>query len=251
MNHVVIIPGFGMCGTDIGHIQGDFHVHRLTPNWASGSLETVAKKIAREISDLDIDLSRLTPHSRLIIYGFSVGADILMEIINNGTLVVRPSTILIFADPNINQNTCFVTRIAHASADFQEFRNAVTAHPDLGVGTIDRRDWGSYLDWLQVNGADNCWTAHQNIAGTIFQSADTRFGDFYRSLNPQTGLRRKGNQQAVIILSRGNSRTQFHKAYRGAARHWVRDWDAEHFRLIEADEIVRVIDFALNPAGWA
>jgi hypothetical protein len=248
-NHLIVIPGFGMCADDIPSLGSEFTVEKITPEWSKGVLTEIAKDIADRATAYDRRLRQNAPGANLLIYGFSVGADILMEMANpsTGGLVVRSRTVFLLADPNINSDTCFVTKLAAQSDSFDQFKEVVSCM--VQPSAIEKRDMEKYLESLRKNGAHQNWAAHKQVAAAIVQSVDKRFSKFFTSVDKQSGKHQIGRQQVVVVLSQGNSHQQFHKAHCGASPTWV--WNRpqfQHFRFIDSDGIEQLAQTALQLA---
>lgn len=246
-NHLLIIPGFGMSDNNFSETIAGFTVSRLPAKWSCGKFEDVVDGIAGQIVEYERNLKTTQPNDKLVIYGFSLGADILMEIVRSEKLPVCPDTVLVLADPNINLNTCLVTHLATLSNTFSVFEKAVNDKTEeLNLSKEERADWAQYLCWLKENGADADWQPYRQIAGEIIETVDLRFKGFLKTLNRLSGSRNAGKQQVVIAFSGKSSLSEFYTVNPEPKPAWVcYESSVSHFRLSAGDRVGELATSAL------
>ncbi len=180
--HLIVIPGFGMNGSDMGMVEGPDgncqridHLYALSPDWqGSSGLADVAEKLALQIDGI----YQAAPEPRsFVVYGFSLGGDLLMEMVNRNLLSLGCDSVLILADPNVSGLTCFVTRLAKFSAGRTAFLDAVTAHAN-GPGGMQRANWFKYQASVDANIVSDDWGNFQQVAESVLLTVDKRYAEF-------------------------------------------------------------------------
>lgn len=197
-NHLIVIPGFGMKGADLGPVQnvpGFVHPVSLDPDWnGCHDLSSVADKLADEINRL---YAQAALPRKVVVYGFSLGGDLLMEMVNRNLLDLGADSYLILADPNVNTGTCFISGLAVKSPDLQTFLNAITAHAN-GPGTMQHGRWMIYQGNVANNTNQQHWANLQGIAQSVLSTVDQRFADF-KSIVGAAGETPKGAQVQILL----------------------------------------------------
>jgi len=198
-HHLILIPGFGMRGKDLGPVQDVAGVEKpvpLDPDWdGCCDLPSVATKLAEQINGLYV---AAPPPRKFVVYGFSLGADLLMEMVNQNALKLGEDSFLILADPNLNKGTCFVSSLAAASATLQEFLDAITTHAN-GPGAFQHSRWLVYQSNVQQNTDSQNWPNLQRIAQSVLSSVDQRFAAFKVAVG--AGGKTASGVQVKVLLS--------------------------------------------------
>lgn len=207
----------------------------------------VAQKLA---SQLSLWASQQAIEDDLVIYGFSAGADLLMEMMLAETqqLFLPQKTLLILADPNISKKTCFITEkaIELRCDTIDAFISIIQELTDNAKTTEEEEHWRRYLEAIKNNRGNLPWTALKRIATTIVEGADDRFREFLLRLDAQ-GMRRSGKQIVKIELSTDGYQ-EFEKCY-AAKRHykWINsDSNMQHFNLSDPGQIKVLVQAAIE-----
>lgn len=252
--HLIVIPGFGMRGRDMELVEGPEgnckkfdHLRVLDPNWSgSQSLSEVAEQLALEINDIYQAAAVEPPAQRsFVVYGFSLGGDLLMEMVNRNLLNLGSDSALILADPNVNGLTCFVTRLAKLSASRAEFLAAVSAHAN-GLGVMQQANWFKYQAAVDANISLAEWVNFQLIAESVLTSVDKRYADFVATVALERASL-KGARIKLLFSVSSNRALKIAGAHLFAGEE---DWfecpeKMLHFGLSDQGEICRQAERAL------
>jgi hypothetical protein len=203
--HLILIPGFGMKAADLGLVSNlkEFEPPvLLDPDWNGFSdLPAVAEELASKINDVYAQAGKQPTPRQVILYGFSLGGDLIMEMVNRNLLDIGEDGFLILADPNVNAQTCFVTRLAAQSPELADFLNALTVHAN-GPGAIQQSKWLVYQEAVARNTRDSTWLNLRNIAKSVLTTVDQRYADF-KAIVSTAGKTPKGAQVQMLLSEEG------------------------------------------------
>lgn len=254
--HLIVIPGFGMnCSNmDIavphkGQFPGFDDVIPINPNWAGhDSLEKLAEVVANEIDSKYAKFAASGAEHKVVIYGFSLGADLIMEMLSTGSLHLGKETCLVLADPNVNTLTCFITWLAVDSPAKEVFVSIVN---DKAAGNSDLAErWRNYANAVSNNiGGQAEWNNCRKLARSVIDSVCQRYERFKDLLKGTTRLA-SGAQVMVMMSVEGVAAL---KANCGDLRYpWMdSEGTAQHFDLSDPGQIKGYANRALGRLALA
>jgi len=257
--HLIVIPGFGMnCLnmdiTDIpkeyrGQFPGFDEVFPINPNWGGhDSLEKLAEGVANEINSKYAKFADCGAEHKVVIYGFSLGADLIMEMLSTGSLHLGKETYLVLADPNVNTLTCFITWLAVDSPEKQDFVANIDHKAAGNPGLAER--WRNYAIAVSTNiGGQAEWNNCRKLARSVIDSVCQRYERFKDLLKGTTRLA-SGAQVMVVMSVEGVAAL---KANCGDLRYpWMdSEGTAQHFDLSDPGQIKGYANRALERLALA
>lgn len=118
-NKLLLIPGFGMEATFFDYLTiHNWKIVIISPGWDNHrSWDDVLNCVS---SQLDGELKKES--RELVVYGFSIGADILMDLFNQDSLILPDKARIIFAEPNIGKETCNITELVFLHPTYVEWK---------------------------------------------------------------------------------------------------------------------------------
>ncbi len=237
---LAVLPGFGMQGSDFKIPVDDyFRVKTFDPPWnVCNSFASVATELAPWLNKW---AGAQAQEDELVIYGFSVGADLLMAMLLTTTspfLILPQKTLLILADPNISSETCFITGKASAPGcnSIDAFISIIQELTKEATNQEAREHWRRYLDAIKNNRDNLSWPCLKNTASTIVSRAEDRFRRILSKINDE-GIFHESRKINIELSSDGYK--EFAKLY-PAKRNckWVNsDSKMQHFNLSDPGQI--------------
>lgn len=210
---IYAIPGFlmkrmfskTMLSSDgLPSCNGATNFELIAPEWyAHENLISLARSLAEKIERR----VREFPDARHVVYGFSIGADIVMEILI-GNMLSAPShhyldncdLTFILTDPNQSDQTCRITKIAMDSGNLTDFRKAVRQMHKASNGPDDN-NIRLYLEALDENKdpIGQRWGVLRSLSKSIVKDAGSRYANFLKLVDNTTGMAREMGSHKVIV----------------------------------------------------